>query len=91
MTRKEALEGNLTEEKNVTTVVTNTLAKDAKALKKAKRDLEDKIEDAEDVLTERLSSSMPLDKSVVEVTFSNLQDLKATLALYEAFEKEFLS
>lgn len=91
MTRKQLLEGNLTEEKNVATVVTNTLAKDAKALKKAKRDLEDKIEDAEDALTERLSSNVPLDKSVVEVTFSNLQDLRATSALYEAFEKEFLT
>jgi len=90
MTRKELLEGSLTEEKNVATVVTSTLAKDAKALKKAKRDLEDKIEDAEDALTERLSSNVPLDKSVVEVTYSNLQDLRTTLALYEAFEKEFL-
>jgi len=91
MNRRQALEGNLTEEKNVTTVVTTTLAKDAKALKKAKRDLEDSIEEAEDALEERLASSIPLDKSVVEVTYSKLKDLKATLAFYESFDKEFLS
>lgn len=89
-TRKQLLEEALTEEKNVATVVTRTLAKDVKALKKAKRELEEKIEDAEDALEERLSSNVTLDKSVVEVTFSNLQDLKATLALYETFEKEIL-
>ena len=89
-TRKQLLEEALTEEKNVATVVTRTLAKDVKALKKARRELEEKIEDAEDLLEERLSSNVTLDKSVVEVTFSNLQDLKATLALYDAFEKEFL-
>jgi len=91
MNRKQLLEGNLTEEKNVVTVVTSTLAKDAKALKKAKRDLEDSIEETEEKLEERLSSNTPLDKSVVEVLFSNLRNLKATLSLYEAFEKEFLS
>lgn len=91
MNRKSLLESNLTEEKNVTTVVTSTLAKDAKALKKAKRDLEDAIEEAEDALEERLASSVPLDKSVVEVTYSKLKDLKATLSLYESFEKEVLS
>jgi len=89
-TRKQLLEEALTEEKNVATVVTRTLAKDVKALKKARRELEEKIEDAEDLLEERLSSNVTLDKSVVEVTFSYLQDLKATLALYDAFEKEFL-
>lgn len=91
MNRKELLEGNLTEEKNVATVVTTTLAKDAKALKKAKRDLEDAIEDAEDILEERLASSVPLDKSVVEVIYSKVKDLKATLSLYKDFEKEFLN
>ena len=33
------------EEKNVTTIVATTLSKDAKMIKKAKRDLEDKIEE----------------------------------------------
>lgn len=91
MNRKELLSANLSEEKNVTTVVTNTLAKDAKFIKKAKRDLEDQIEDAEEKLEERLSSNTPLDKSVVEVLFDSLLGLKATLALYEKFEKEVLA
>lgn len=91
MNRKELLSANLSEEKNVTTVVTNTLAKDAKFIKKAKRDLEDQIEDAEEKLEERLSSNTPLDKSVVEVLFDSLLGLKATLTLYEKFEKEVLA
>lgn len=91
MNRKELLSANLSEEKNVTTVVTNTLAKDAKFIKKAKRDLEDQIEDAEEKLEERLSSNTPLDKSVVEVLFDSLLGLKATLTLYEKFEKDVLA
>lgn len=91
MNRKELLSANLSEEKNVATVVTNTLAKDAKFIKKAKRDLEDLIEDAEEKLEERLSSNTPLDKSVVEVLYENLIGLKTTLALYEKFEKEVLA
>lgn len=91
MNRKELLSVNLSEEKNVTTVVTNTLAKDAKFIKKAKRDLEDQIEDAEEKLEERLSSNTPLDKSVVEVLYDSLLGLKATHALYEKFEKEILA
>lgn len=91
MNRKNLLEGTLTEEKNVTTIVATTLAKDAKFIKKAKRDLEDAIEEAEEKLEERLSSNTPLDKSVVEVLYDSLLGLKTTLALYEKFEKEVLA
>lgn len=91
MNRKELLSANLSEEKNVTTAVTNTLAKDAKFIKKAKRDLEDQIEDAEEKLEERLASNAPLDKSTVEVLYSNLITHKEKLALYEKFEKEVLA
>lgn len=91
MNRKSLLENALTEEKNVTVIVTNTLAKDAKFLKKEKRNLEDLIEDAEEKLEERLASNAPLDKSVVEVLYNKLTELKATLALYEKFEKEVLA
>jgi len=91
MNRKQLLESGLTEEKNVTTVVTNLLSKDAKALKKAKRDIEDAIEEAEEALEARLTSNTPIDKSVVEVTYAKLLDLKNTLELYKSFEKEFLT
>ena len=60
-------------------------------LNKAKRDLEDQIEEAEEQLEERLSSNTPLDKSVVEVAYSKIKDLKSTLALYKSFESEFLN
>jgi len=91
MNRKSLLETNLTEGQSPTTTVTVILQKDAKMIKKAKRDLEDQIEDAEDALQERLSSTTALDKSTVEVTFSGLQDLKAKLALYKSFEAEYLT
>jgi hypothetical protein len=91
MNRKQLLSASLTEGENVSNVITNTLAKDAKFIKKAKRDLEDQIEDAEEKLEERLSSNTPLDKSVVEVLYDSLIGLKVTLALYEKFEKEVLA
>ena len=90
MNRKQLLESNLTEEKNVATLVTNALTSDAKAFKKLKRDVEDEIEEAEDKLEERLSSSIPLDKSVVEVTYRELKDAKEKLELYKEFEEQFL-
>lgn len=91
MNRKELLTANLSEEKNVSTVVSNTLTKDAKFIKRAKRDLEDQIDAAEEALEERLSSNLPLDKSTVEVLYGGLLDLRANLALYEKFEKEILT
>jgi len=91
MKRKDLLESGLTEGQNPTTVVTNTLAKDAKFIKKAKRDLEDAIESAEEALEERLASNTPLDKSTVEVLFAKIIDLKATTKLYEQFESEILA
>jgi hypothetical protein len=91
MNRKALLENSLTEDKNVASVVATTLVKDAKALKKAKRDLEDALEDAEEALQERLASSTPIDKSVVEVSYLKLKELRETILLYKEFEKEFIS
>lgn len=91
MKRRELLELGLTEEKNVSTLVANVLTKDTKFIKKAKRDLDDAREEAEEALEERLASNIPLDKSVVEVLYAKIKDLKATTALYEAFEKEILA
>lgn len=89
MNRRELLETSLQEEKNVAAVVANTLKKDVKVLVKAKRDLEDALEEAEEKLEERLSSNTPLDKSVVEMLFSKINDLKSTVVLYESFEKMY--
>jgi len=91
MNRRSLLESNLTEGQNVTTVISNTLAKDAKFIKKAKRDLEDSIEVAEEALEERLASNTPLDKSTVEVLFAKILELKESAKLYEQFEKEILA
>lgn len=91
MNRKTLLENALTEEKNVTTIVTTTVNKDQKFLKKAKRDLEDQLEDAKDALEERMSSNTLVDKNVVEVLYTKIQDTESLLSVYKAFEKEFYS
>lgn len=91
MKRKELLQATLSEEKNVQTVVENTTKADSKFLKREKRNLEDRIEDLEEKLQARLSSAVPLDKSVVESLYNELQTTKSTLDLYNSFEKEFIS
>ncbi len=90
MKRKDYLESAMTEEKNVATVVATTLKKDIKVLNKAKRDLQDTLDEAEESLEERLSSSTSLDKSVVEVLFAKIKQLTTTIALYEEFEEKYL-
>ena len=91
MKRKDYLESAMTEEKNVATVVATTLKKDIKVLNKANRDLQDTLDEAEESLEERLSSSTSLDKSVVEVLFAKIKQLTTTIALYEEFEEKYLS
>jgi hypothetical protein len=91
MKRKELLETTLSEEKNVNVVLEVTTKADAKFLKRTKRDLEDKIEDLQEQLQNRLSSTEPLDKSVVENLYNQLVNTKSTLELYKTFEKEFIS
>lgn len=90
MKRQELLKVSLQEEKNVATVVENITAQDSKFLKRTKRDLEDKIEDLEESLKVRLSAQTPLDKSVIEVTYSQLLETKATLDLYKKFEENYI-
>jgi len=85
------LQASLTEQKNVDSVVEKTQKADEKFLKRAKRDLEDTIEELETQLEERLSSSTPLDKSTVENLFQSIVDNKAMLELYKEFEKEYIS
>jgi hypothetical protein len=90
MKRKELLEAGMQEEKNVQTVVATITGQDSKFLKRAKRDLEDKIEDLEAVIQERLSSKTPLDKAVIENTYNSLVEAKDTLTLYKAFEEKYI-
>ncbi len=91
MNRKVLLEKALTSNNNEASVVADTLDEDQDVLRKAKRDVEDSISETNKELKKRLSSVDVLDKSIVEVTFKKLQDLKATKALYEQFEKEFIT
>lgn len=91
MSRKSLLESAMTEEKNVTTVVATTLAKDVKFLKRTKRDLEDAIEDAEEALKLRLSSNTVIDSSVVLVSFAKITELEDQLKLYKSFEATYFS
>jgi hypothetical protein len=91
MKRKQLLEVALSEEKNVNTVLNTTVQADAKFLKRQKRDLEDSIEDIKDKIQQRLSSSQPLDKSVIESLYNELKTTESTLALYKEFEKEYIN
>jgi hypothetical protein len=91
MKRKDLLLSELSEDKNVTTVVAATLLKDIKFLKREKRNLEDKIEDAEESLKLRLSSNAVVDASTVVVAYAAIITLKGELALYEAFEAEYIT
>jgi len=88
--RKDLLENSLTEEKNVKVLIDATVAADSKFLKREKRNLEDKIEDLEENLKQRLSTNTPIDKSTVESAFNTLKETKATLALYAEFEETYL-
>lgn len=91
MKRKDLLLSELSEDKNVTTVVAVTIAKDTKFLKREKRNLEDNIEDAEEMLKLRLSSNSIIDTSIILVTYAKIIELKDQLALYEAFEAEYIT
>lgn len=87
--RKTLLESAMTEEKNVKTIIATTLSKDIKFLIRAKRDLEDAIEDAEEVLKLRLSSNTVIDASTIKVTFAKIMELEEELKLYESFEDTY--
>lgn len=90
MKRKDLLQETLTEDKNVSKVVTNIIRKDAKFLAKAERDIKDKVDELETSLEDRLASDTPLDKSTVEVLYSSLVTQRDLLKLYSDFNKEFL-
>lgn len=87
-TRKSLLEATQNGE-NPTTALSNLLTKDVKTLKKAKRDIDDQLEEAEEELLERLSSPTPLDKAVVEITFNKVKGLQEKLELYNEFENTY--
>lgn len=91
MKRKELLENNLTEDKNVKATVDKAIAADTKFLKREKRNLEDKIEDLEEQLKNRLSSEVAIDKSVIESVYGQLKETQNLLALYTEFEQKFLN
>jgi hypothetical protein len=91
MTREELLKTGLVEEKNVTTIITNILAKDAKFLKRAKRDLEDQLDEASDKLEERLTSNIPIDASTVLSVYGKIKELEEQLELYASFKDTYFS
>lgn len=91
MNRKDLLTANFTEDKNVATVIKATLAKDVRFLDREKTKLSQEIEDAEEALELRLSSSTVIDASVILVSFSGIADLKAKLALYKEFESKYIT
>ena len=88
--RKKLLKLSLNADKNVESLVTMTLEDDQKFIKRAKRNLEDEIEDLQSDLKKRLSANTPMDKSVVEVTYGQIKEKESLLSLYVDFEKDCL-
>lgn len=91
MNRKQLLELSLNEDKNVENLVDVALSEDKRFIKRAKRNLEDEIEDLQAELRKRLSSNTPVDKSVVEVSYSQIKLKKEMLETYKSFESEYLT
>lgn len=91
MNRKEFLQASLTEDKNIESVIKITLSKDAKMINRAKRDLEDALEEAEEALKTRMMSQEPLDKATILVTYAKVKEFKDTIALYDEFKAEYFT
>lgn len=91
MNRKEFLQVSLTEDKNIESVIKITLSKDAKMINRAKRDLEDALEEAEEALKTRMMSQEPLDKATILVTYAKVKEFKDTIALYDEFKAEYFT
>lgn len=91
MKRAESLKQSLTEDKNVEVTVKNALAADKKFLKRQKRTIQDLVEDLEDKLALRMSSTEPLDKATVEVTFQQILEQKELLDTYSKFEEKYIN
>lgn len=91
MNRKEFLQASLTEDKNIESVIKITLSKDAKMINRAKRDLEDALEEAEEALKTRMMSQEPLDKATILVTYAKVKEFKDTISLYDEFKAEYFT
>lgn len=77
-----------TEETKATTI-NSLVSKEIKFLNRTIQALEDKIEDAEESLKERLMEPVSICASDVEVTYRTILDIKAQKELYENFRKEY--
>lgn len=65
------------------------IEKDQKYLRRSIQELQNKIEDHEEKLEERLKSPTPIDDSVVKVLYKTLIDLYDELVLFQSFEENF--
>ena len=87
--RKELLDQILSEDKNKLSSAT-TISADDKFIKREIRTLTDAVEDAEEKLIMRLAQNVPIDKSVIELLYCNLNIAKDNLKSYQDFKKEYL-
>lgn len=86
-TREELLSVGATND--TTSLISNTIEKDQKFLRRTIQELDNKIEDAEAELQDRLKSTTPIDASVVKITYKKLFDLVEEKQLFEAFAEDF--
>lgn len=89
MKRLELLNDSLGEKKDVQVLSKAVLSEDKKFMRRHIRDLEETVEDLESSLKARLSSDVPLDKSVLEL-YSQLDSAQDRLETAEYFMDSYL-
>lgn len=86
-TRKELL--SVGANNDAASSISNTIEKDQKFIRRTIQELDNKIEDAETELQDRLKSASPIDTSVVKIQYKRLYDLMEEKQLFEAFQEDF--
>ena len=89
MKAKQLLTNAVEVENNTSTKVENLIKKNVKFLDRKISDIEREIEDKQDEIEKRLSSEVPLDESVIEVSYQNLANLEQKMFLYVTFKDEY--
>lgn len=88
MSRKSLLT-KVSDEQKEQVVQTKVLKEDSKLFRTVKRELEEKIDDLDDQINDRLSIPVALDRTVIEVLFHQKKTAEALLELYEDFQEEY--
>lgn len=86
MTRQQLLNQQTGE---VSNLISNTIEKDHKFIRRTIQDLDNQIEDAEAVLEERMKSMEPIDASTIKILYKKVIELYSEKELFILFGEEF--